>query len=40
VGYALGKFNIAAKWVDGSGALKSRNQFIASVTTTLPWASE
>jgi uncharacterized protein (TIGR02001 family) len=40
VGYALGKFNLAAKWVDGSGALKSRNQFIFSVTTTLPWAAE
>ncbi len=40
VGYALGNFNLAAKWVDGSGALKSRNQFIFSVTTTLPWASE
>lgn len=40
VGYTLGKFNIAAKWVDGSGALKARNQFLASVSTTLPWASE
>jgi uncharacterized protein (TIGR02001 family) len=40
VGYSLGNFGLTAKWVDGSGALKSRNQFIFSVTTTLPWASE
>jgi uncharacterized protein (TIGR02001 family) len=41
VGYAAGgKVNLSAKWVDGDGALKSRNQFIFTVSTTLPWASE
>jgi uncharacterized protein (TIGR02001 family) len=40
VGYAAGKFNLAAKWVDGDGALKGRNQVVVTVSTTLPWASE
>jgi uncharacterized protein (TIGR02001 family) len=40
VGYAAGKVNLSAKYVDGSGVLKQRDQFIFTVTTTLPWASE
>jgi uncharacterized protein (TIGR02001 family) len=41
VGYAAGgKVNLSVKYVDGSGALKQRDQFIFTVTTTLPWASE
>lgn len=40
VGYAWGKVNLSVKYVDGSGALKPRNQVIGTITTTLPWASE
>jgi uncharacterized protein (TIGR02001 family) len=48
VGYTLGKFNLALKWVDGTDAIdapgsdyfSSDSKVLFTVSTTFPWSSD